>query len=241
MSDTGQGISAKFLPHVFERFVQEDASSKRKHGGLGIGLAIVRQLVELHGGHVTAESEGEGKGSTFRVLLPIMLAQRKIVQPEQRLAAQPSVEAVAAGKLLMGLRVLAVDDEVDARELLAELLSGIGVGVRVASSAIDALAILESWRPDVLISDIGMPDMDGYELLRELRRRELNDPQTTRLPALALTAYATGEDRMRALQSGFQMHIAKPVDPDELTTVLASLAGRLDPQIPVDPAAKTPA
>lgn len=238
VSDSGQGISAKFLPHVFERFEQEDASTTRRHGGLGLGLAIVRQLVELHGGQVSAASAGEGKGSTFRVLLPIMLAQRKIVQPEQRPAAPSRAAAAAAQNLLTGLRVLTVDDEADARELLAELLGGLGVDVRVASTAFDALGILESWRPDVLISDIGMPDMDGYELLRELRRRELHAPQATRLPALALTAYANGEDRMLALQSGFQMHMAKPLDPDELTTVLASLAGRLDSRVSVDASAQ---
>jgi signal transduction histidine kinase/CHASE3 domain sensor protein/ActR/RegA family two-component response regulator len=228
VSDTGQGISANFLPHVFERFEQEDASSKRKHGGLGIGLAIVRQLVELHGGQVTAESAGEGKGATFRVVLPIMLARRKSVHEDQRLAAPASVGARSEQHLLSGLRVLAVDDERDARELLAELLTANGVDVRVAASGVDALATLKQWRPDVLISDIGMPDMDGYELLRELRFKE-NKSKHTRLPALALTAYATAEDRMRALQSGFQMHIAKPVDPEELTTVLASLTGRLNP------------
>lgn len=228
VSDTGQGISANFLPHVFERFQQEDASSKRQHGGLGIGLAIVRQLVELHGGKVTAESAGEGKGATFRVILPIMLARRKSVQEDQRLAAPASVGTRSEQHLLSGLRVLAVDDEADARELLAELLSTNGVDVRVAASGVDALATLDHWRPDVLISDIGMPDMDGYELLRELRFKE-NKGKHTRLPALALTAYATAEDRMRALESGFQMHIAKPVDPAELTTVLASLAGRLNP------------
>ena len=228
VSDSGQGISANFLPHVFERFQQEDASSKRQHGGLGIGLAIVRQLVELHGGKVTAESAGEGKGATFRVILPIMLARRKSVQEDQRLAPPPSVGARSEQHLLSGLRVLAVDDDADARELLAELLSTNGVDVRVAASGVDALATLDHWRPDVLISDIGMPDMDGYELLRELRFKE-NKGKHTRLPALALTAYATAEDRMRALESGFQMHIAKPVDPAELTTVLASLAGRLNP------------
>ena len=228
VSDTGQGISANFLPHVFERFEQEDASSKRQHGGLGIGLAIVRQLVELHGGQVTAESAGEGKGATFRVVLPIMLARRKSVHEDQRLPAPASVGARSEQHLLSGLRVLAVDDEADARELLAELLTANGVDVRVAASGVDALATLKQWRPDVLISDIGMPDMDGYELLRELRFKE-NKGKHTRLPALALTAYATAEDRMRALQSGFQMHIAKPVDPEELTTVLASLTGRLNP------------
>jgi signal transduction histidine kinase/CHASE3 domain sensor protein/ActR/RegA family two-component response regulator len=228
VSATGQGISANFLPHVFERFEQEDASRKRKHGGLGIGLAIVRQLVELHGGQVTAESAGEGQGATFRVVLPIMLARRKSLQETQRLPAPASVGTLSERHLLNGLRVLAVDDEVDARELLAELLSANGVEVRVAASGVDALATLKQWRPDVLISDIGMPEMDGYELLRELRLKETNGKHT-RLPALALTAYATAEDRMRALQSGFQMHIAKPVDPEELTTVLASLAGRLNP------------
>ena len=227
VSDTGQGITANFLPHVFERFEQEDASSKRKHGGLGIGLAIVHQLVELHGGQVSAESAGEGKGATFRVILPIMLARRRSLQENPRLAAPASTGAQSEQHLLNGLRVLAVDDESDARELLAELLTTNGVEVRVASSGVEALATLDHWRPDVLISDVGMPDMDGYELMRALRQTEIKAKQT-RLPALALTAYATAEDRMRALQSGFQMHIAKPVDPEELTTVLASLTGRLN-------------
>ena len=228
VSDTGQGISANFLPHVFERFEQEDVSSKRKHGGLGIGLAIVHQLVELHGGQVTVESAGEGKGATFRVVLPIMLARRKSLREDSQLATLVSMRTPSEQHLLNGLRVLAVDDESDARELLAEILTANGVEVRVAASGVEALAMLDDWRPDVLISDIGMPDMDGYEFLRELRFKE-NKGKHTRLPALALTAYATAEDRMRALQSGFQMHIAKPVDPEELTTVLASLTGRLNP------------
>jgi PAS domain S-box-containing protein len=227
VSDTGQGITEDFLPRVFERFEQEDASSKRKHRGLGIGLAIVRQLVELHGGQVSAESAGEGKGATFRVVLPIMLARRKSLQVDARLAAPVNVRAQSEQHALKGLRVLAVDDEADARELLAELLTANGVEVRVASSGVEALATLDDWHPDILISDIGMPDMDGFELLRELRFKE-NKLKQTRLPALALTAYATAEDRTRALQSGFQMHIAKPVDPEELTTVLSSLAGRLN-------------
>jgi PAS domain S-box-containing protein len=227
VSDTGQGINATFLPHVFERFAQEDLSSKRRHGGLGLGLAIVRQLVELHGGEVSCESEGEGKGSTFRVTLPIMLALRKTLPLDRPLAVDADRAKVSSHPLLNGLNVLVVDDERDARELLAELLGAHGVTVQLAASAVEALAMLKNRRPDVLISDIGMPETDGYELLRELRRNELKTQLKAQLPALALTAYATPEDRMRALQSGFQMHLAKPVDPEELATVLESLTGRL--------------
>ena len=228
VSDTGQGIDPAFLPHVFERFQQADATTKRKHSGLGLGLAIVRHLVELHGGSVSAESKGQGMGATFRVVLPIMLAKRNVLEMEAAHILTSNATGESRQSWLKGVRVLAVDDEADARELLLTLLTSNGVEVRTTGSGAEALTLLENWRPDVLISDIGMPGMDGYELLRTMRRNEAKK-QLPRVPAVALTAYAKADDRLRALLSGFQTHIAKPVDPDELTTVIASLAGRLTP------------
>ncbi len=231
VSDTGQGIEKKFLPYVFDRFRQADPSTTRKHGGLGLGLAIVRHLIELHGGTVTAESAGAGQGTTFKVSLPLM----SVHQPEfaSHSGEHPVVAGhPTAGEPLMqecpselgGLRVLLVEDEPDSREMLAVVLTQCRADVRTVSNAADALSQLESWRPDVLISDIEMPGEDGYTLIRKVR--SLPPERGGRIPAAALTAYARAEDRMRALLAGFQLHIPKPVEPAELAAVVASLAGR---------------
>jgi PAS domain S-box-containing protein len=222
--DTGSGIDPDFLPHVFERFRQADASTTRKHGGLGLGLAIVRHLVELHGGVVQARSEGQGAGATFIVRLPIAAVHDE----EQRASPDAAATTTDFASLrrapsLAGLRVLVVDDELDARRLISTVLRQCGADVIAASSAAEALDLLARQRPDVLISDIGMPGEDGYSLIRRLRASENHDQ---RLPAVALTAYARTEDRLRALAAGFQMHVSKPVNPAELATVVGSLAGR---------------
>ena len=222
VSDSGRGISAEFLPHVFDRFRQADGATTRVQGGLGLGLAIVRQLVELHGGTVEARSEGDGLGATFVVRLPLMVA---------RVEVGKSVRADGVGEIpldsapsLEGLRVLVVDDEADTRELLRELLARRGSEVTTAESAAAALEEIGRSRPDVLVSDIGMPEEDGYSLIRKVRSSE--GQSGARIPAVALTAYARAEDRVRALSAGFQVHVPKPVDPVELIVVVASLAGR---------------
>ena len=227
VSDTGQGIAPEFLPHVFDRFRQADMGTSRRQGGLGLGLAIVRHLVELHGGAVWAESRGEGLGTTFRVTLPVVAASD---------AGATVVGGVASPYLgagdtplslpsLEGVKVLAVDDEPHGRTLIMEMLKRCGAEVVAVSSAGEALDVLQAWRPHVLLSDIGMPGADGYVLIR--RVRELPEELGGRTPAAALTAYAGAEDRARALASGFQTHVAKPVEPAELAAVVASLAGRV--------------
>jgi PAS domain S-box-containing protein len=222
VSDTGQGIKPDFLPFVFDRFRQADATTARAHGGLGLGLAIVRHLVELHGGTVRVDSPGEGQGATFTVQLPIMIMHREASDKETRYA--PSGPSSVVTPALDGLRVLVVEDEADARQLLAVALERHGAEVIAVSSAQEALAAIESATPDVIISDIGMPREDGYALIRKVRA--LPRERGGNIPAAALTAYAGSEDRKRALLAGFQAHIPKPVDPSELIAVVASLAGR---------------
>jgi len=221
--DTGQGIPRDFLPHVFERFRQAEATTTRRHGGLGLGLSIVRHLVEMHGGTVEAYSEGEGKGSTFTVRLP---ASPLRAEPPP-LAAIPepvSLPTFECPPGLEGLRVLVVDDEEDVRELMLAMLERCQVRVQSVSSAREALEVLQRERFDVLVSDIGMPEEDGYSLIRKVR--QLPVEQNGRIPALAMTAYARMEDRTRALLAGYQMHLPKPIVPAELLVTLTSLAQR---------------
>jgi PAS domain S-box-containing protein len=225
VTDSGQGISKEFLPYVFDRFRQADASTTRAHGGLGLGLSIVHQLVDLHGGSVSVHSEGEGKGATFTISLPFMGVvsnqnEAEVPQPV------PSDDIISFEGLpsLHGLKVLVVDDEADTRELIGQVLKECGSEVIKTCSAAEALAAIEQHKPDILISDLGMPDEDGYSLISKIRA--LPSEEGGQIPAAALTAYARAEDRLRVLRSGFQFHLPKPVDSAELVTVVASLAGR---------------
>jgi PAS domain S-box-containing protein len=224
VSDTGVGIPANYLPHVFDRFSQKDTSTTRAFGGLGLGLAICKQLVELHGGVITAASEGEGSGATFSVQLPL-----SIVHLNERSAPRihPTAETQPGEMLslprLDGVHVFAVDDESDARELLRTVLTDQGAKVTSFASAEDALAALKTTKPTVLVCDVGMPKMDGYQLIRKLRADE---SRSDRVPALALTAFARAEDRKRSLIAGYQAHLAKPFDVGELILVVADLVGR---------------
>jgi PAS domain S-box-containing protein len=218
VSDSGQGIPAHVLPYVFDRFRQWDSSSTRAHSGLGLGLALVKHLTELHRGTVSAESAGEGKGSTFKVTLPVTVTAGMLPAQPPDIAGLP----LTNGARLDRLRVLAVDDDADALELAATILAGAGATVKTCRSAADALATLQGWRPDVLVSDIDMPGEDGYSLIRKVRA--LDAFRGGRTPAVALTALGRVEDRARSLSSGYSMHIPKPVDPEEFTTIVASVA-----------------
>ncbi|MDQ3684320.1 MAG: response regulator [Acidobacteriota bacterium] len=226
VEDTGQGIGADFLPHVFDRFRQADGTTTRTHGGLGLGLAIVRHLVELHGGTIRADSRGENQGATFTVTLPAASAdQSETETPQPDADAQSNGDRIPdCDATLDGLRVLVVDDETDTRDLIKVILSRCGAEVRTCGTTAEALKTFGEWKPDVLVSDIGMPEEDGYSLIKKLRALERGDEQS--LPAVALTAYAGAEDRARALASGFQRHMAKPLEPRELVHVVAHLAER---------------
>ena len=219
VSDTGEGIDPGLLPHIFERFRQGDSSSTRTHGGLGIGLALVRHLVELHGGTVRAESAGRGQGATFTVSLPVALAK-----PGDRAEDEAAAVVTPSGTPLSGVRVLAVDDDVDTLDLARVVLEAAGANVRTSTSAAGGIAIMQEWRVDVLVFDIEMPGEDGYSLLR--RVREMESAQGRRTPVIALTAYGNAEDRKRAFAAGFSLYLSKPVDLEELAMAIASLAGR---------------
>jgi PAS domain S-box-containing protein len=224
VSDTGVGIRPDFLPHVFERFRQADASMTRQTAGLGLGLSIVRHIVEMHGGSVSVASDGEGKGSTFRVRLPLMIVQDTAVH-EPREHPRTEKQAPLTGlRSLAGVRVLAIDDEEDALGLLRVVLEAAGAEVVTASSATDALRRIAEIKPDVLVTDIGMPQMDGFEFITRIRSSP--DAAMREIPAAALTAFARSEDRTKALDSGFEMHLAKPVDPAELVSSVATLVRR---------------
>ncbi|HEY9735006.1 MAG TPA: response regulator [Trichocoleus sp.] len=221
VTDTGIGISPGFLPYVFDYFRQEDGKTTRRFGGLGLGLAIVRYLSELHGGMVTAASPGEGQGATFTVRLPLAP-----VQPPNGSAstAQQDVD-------LSHLHILVVDDEADMRALMQAVLQRYGARVSVAASAAEALALLDQLRPDVLVSDIGMPEVDGYTMMRQIRgsAADWGDGPAVghrSLKAIALTAYAAETDQQQALAAGFQQHLAKPIEPEVLAQAILALAGK---------------
>ncbi|MBI1764706.1 MAG: PAS domain S-box protein [Acidobacteria bacterium] len=224
--DSGAGISPEFLPYVFDRFSQANTSSERKYGGLGLGLAIVRHLVELHGGTVHADSPGDGQGATFTVTLPIRDRQKESTEFKAADASGASIAALAEAIRLDGLRILVVDDEAGSRDLLLTMLEQRGADVRACASAAEVLEVIAQWPPAILVSDIGMPEVDGYALLRKLRA--LPAAQGGEIPAVALTGYSRRADRTRALAAGFQMHVSKPVEAAELIAVIASLAGRMN-------------
>jgi signal transduction histidine kinase/CheY-like chemotaxis protein len=223
VSDTGKGIAPEFLPHVFDRFRQADSTTTRNYGGLGLGLAIVRHLVELHGGTVDVESLGEGLGATFSATFPLLAISNE-AQANEVAAFSRDRKAHASQLKLEGLKVLVVDDEPDTRKVISAVIQKSGAEVMTCASAHEALAALVDWKPDILMSDIGMPGEDGYSLIRKVRA--LSAESGGRIPAAAFTAYAREEDRQRALAAGYQMHVAKPIGSRELITTIASLAGR---------------
>ena len=218
--DDGRGIAPELLPHIFERFRQGDASSSRQHGGLGLGLAIARYLTELHGGRIRAESEGNGRGAVFSVRLPALT-----VLPESRASVGPDLLGPQVPRL-HALRILLVEDNVDTREMLTDLLERSGASVHAVTSAAEGVQAARQTPPDLVISDIEMPAGDGYSFIRQLRALETSAGR--RAPAIALTAYARAEDRLRALEAGFQLHLAKPVDPPQLLRALLQLSTRSD-------------
>jgi CheY-like chemotaxis protein len=224
VSDTGIGIAPDFLPHVFERFRQGDPGSARERGGLGLGLSIARQLVEMHGGTIDVSSGGVGQGATFRVKVPLTIVHPGL---EAGVRVHPrtgqALTEIATGDL-SGVHVLAVEDERDALALVVAVLETAGARVTTALSAEEALVLLDSELPDVVVADLGMPGLDGYQFIDQVRRHR--NRQVRDLPAAALTAYARPEDRMKALRAGFHIHLAKPIDPAELVTTVAALARR---------------
>jgi signal transduction histidine kinase len=219
--DTGAGIDPVFLPHVFDRFRQQDPGSTRTHGGLGLGLSIVHYLVELHGGTIEARSDGEGQGATFIITVPVAPMTTNFVEPG--IEPDTPVASITDLPFLGGLRILVVDNEVDALALVREILENCGATITAVESAAEALQEIGRRRPDVLVSDIAMPGEDGYSLVRKVRA--MDDPSRP-LPAVALTAYASEADRERTLGAGYQAHLPKPVDPRELAATIAALAGK---------------
>lgn len=222
VSDTGIGIKSDFLPHVFDQFRQADSSITRAYGGMGLGLTIVRYLVELHGGTITAESEGENRGATFTIILPRNV-EISIDNPATTLSSVKDSNNESSDEHLTGIRILLVDDEPDTLEVISLLLANRGAEVKSASSAAEAFSLMIAWTPDVLVADIGMPGEDGYSLIS--RVRAMQTEHVNRVPALALTAYSEVEDRNRAIAAGFQKHLSKPVEPDELARTVVELAG----------------
>jgi signal transduction histidine kinase/CheY-like chemotaxis protein len=227
--DSGQGILPEFLPHVFEPFRQGDGGPSRKQGGLGLGLAIVTRIVEMHGGIIRAESSGAGKGSTFTVELPLLgvrMAERTSQTPDApRNVLQGLARSLETAPRLDGLKILAVDDQRDTLEVIEAILTQCGAVVRTCGDTRAAVGMLREWRPDLLVADIGLPEEDGYVLIQRVRNLPADEGGKT--PAIALTAYARVEDRMRTLSAGYHMHVPKPVEPLELVTILGSLAGRV--------------
>lgn len=225
VSDSGVGISAEFLPHIFDRFRQADGSTTRVHGGLGLGLSIVKHLVQLHGGEVTVESGGKDHGATFTVRLPLA-SDVSVEDVEVDGAREQQGDGLPASfyHLLEGMRILVVDDEADSRELVAAILTRCGSEVRSCETTAEALRTFREWKPDILVSDIGMPNEDGYTLIQKLRKQRLK--LAREIPAVALTAYATDDDRARALSAGFQVHVSKPIEPEILVKSIAAAAGR---------------
>ena len=223
VSDTGIGMPASFLPRMFDRFSQKDGSTARTHGGLGLGLAIAKQLMDLHGGTLQGSSAGEGQGSTFIAVIPLAILVEDRADPDRVHPTFQGMEETGLLPSLNGLTVLVVDDEADARDLMQRVLRDQGASVVVAETGTEAVRVIEASPPDVLVCDIGMPNMDGYQVIRRVRA----SPQGRTLPALALTAFARAEDRKRALLAGFQAHIAKPADTAELVIVIAGLAERV--------------
>ncbi len=216
VKDSGQGIDSEFLPRVFDRFRQADSSTTRSFGGLGLGLAIVRHLVELHGGTVSAQSDGTGKGATFTVTFPLMADRAPVT-----MSHTPEISETYS---LDGLKVLLVDDEPEARQIISTVITRTGAEVKSCKSAHEALVKLSEWKPDVILSDIAMPGQDGYSFIRQVRSLPRDKGGDT--PAAALTAYARDIDRRQALAAGYQMHIAKPIAASQLVTMIARLAGR---------------
>ncbi len=226
VEDSGVGIEPEFLPFVFERFRQADATSERSYGGLGLGLSIVRNIVELHGGSVSAESEGKGHGATFTVTLPIRQTAQiaKEANSAQRISETPSRSAASEGARLDGVRVIVVDDDVDTRDLLKVALGNSGAEVKTCTSSAEALSILKTWKADCLVSDIGMPGEDGYDLMKKVRA--LKESEGGKIPAIALTGFAAVGDKTRSNAAGYQVHLSKPVILTKLTSEISRLIAR---------------
>lgn len=228
VADSGEGISAEFLPFVFDRFRQADASAKRLHGGLGLGLAVVRHLVELHRGQVTADSLGIGRGARFTVTLPLATVQdNKTANAVSSNAELMAVSTEHESSLLNGLKILVLDDDPDAREFLQILLTNNGAQVKAVATASEAYIDVQGEVPDMLICDIGLPDEDGYEFIRRIR--SLTESASANIPALALTAFTLPNDRKKALIAGYQDHLTKPVEAHELLNLVASIVRRNEP------------